>query len=594
MEHSLPKEPSSNGPATGDVTDANSSSAESTVNGVASPIATSNGSLVTSNGATFEGEHTMTSPTPGTDASGLDTIALNITRQREERHEALRMLLDDRLQADGQVLTTKARMGVMDSYVGTASLRWIAQNVKLFINLPLMRNKIDDKGRLIIDEEIIDDLQQRAPDWSRQPVLTYYLIRNRSRKFPAILVVIEQDWVNDPDAPEWDANKRARKDSLPVTPLDSQGRVALLDLRNGVTIYVVDGQHRLLGVMGLVELLRNGYFTIKAADGRSRRTERRDELLEHFSLTDADLIGLEDEVMGIEFLPAVLKGETREEARRRIRTTFVHVNKTARPLTQGELAVLDEDDGFAIVAREIGLRHPILHRDTAGDRVNWKSTALPSQSKWLTAVATLKDMAEGYLGSTQPFKAWVPERRGELPVRPLDPELDTARSEFAKLWDQIALLPSFADVKRGGNIDEWREFPPKGKGHLLMRPLGQLILAEAVGFLHLDENGPQLALDKIFDKLQRFDQHGGFENVNEPSSAWYGITFDPVRDRMIMTGRHTAVEMLKHLVYGLTPAARDSLLVEFRRLRSFENGVYYNYDGKTATNVDLVQLPPQI
>tara|TARA_B100000686_G_scaffold287830_1_gene313554 strand:+ start:260 stop:556 length:297 start_codon:yes stop_codon:yes gene_type:complete len=76
---------------------------------------------------------------------------------------------------------------------------------------------------------------------------------------------------------------------------------------------------------------------------------------------------------------------------------------------------------------------------------------------------------------------------GFATFRPLDEEHILSTS-----WTK---LPSFADVLRGTSIKDWQEFsdpdnPEKsGKGHLLMRPLGQLALAKAVGYLHNDPDG---------------------------------------------------------------------------------------------------------
>ena len=209
-----------------------------------------------------------------------------------------------------------------------------------------------------------------------------------------------------------------------------------------------------------------------------------------------------------------MKGETREEARRRIRSIFVHVNKSAKPLTPGELTLLDEDNGFAIVARNMGLNEPLLQKDKAGDRVNWKNSSLPARSNWLTTVATLKEMTEHYLSGGEPFRKWIAKPQ-EMPVRPTEAELKEGADKMHELWTYIAKLPSFADIQRGGNIDSWRDFPSpngkRGKGHLLMRPMGQIILAKAVGWSHIDDEGPHLSLELIFDKLRRYDERGGFE-----------------------------------------------------------------------------------
>ena len=52
-----------------------------------------------------------------------------------------------------------------------------------------------------------------------------------------------------------------------------------------------------------------------------------------------------DERIGIEIVPAVVRGETIVRACRRLRQLFVDVNEHAKPLTSGGLARLDEPHG---------------------------------------------------------------------------------------------------------------------------------------------------------------------------------------------------------------------------------------------------------
>jgi hypothetical protein len=100
------------------------------------------------------------------------------------------------------------------------------------------------------------------------------------------------------------------------------------------------------------------------------------------------------------------------------------------------------------------------------------------------------------------------------------PEL---RARLAPKWlaflDELITLPSFASILRGAKVDELHKFPardePKIRAHLLMRLLEQLILAEAVGYMHFDPIGPQLEVNEIFEMLERFDKRGGFEDVHE-------------------------------------------------------------------------------
>ena len=100
------------------------------------------------------------------------------------------------------------------------------------------------------DEETIDEILQRPLDWSRQAPLALYLVARKAHKFPAVLVVLSANWVDDPHADQWDEDGRARESAADFTPLDKDGAVGLLDITEQVSLFTLDGQHRLMGVQG--------------------------------------------------------------------------------------------------------------------------------------------------------------------------------------------------------------------------------------------------------------------------------------------------------------------------------------------------------
>ena len=155
----------------------------------------------------------------------------------------------------------------------------------------------------------------------------------------------------------------------------------------------------------------------------------------HIELPEIQKLAYEQ--IGIEFIPAVVKGETRAEARRRVRSIFAHVNLTAVKLSKGQLALLNEDNGFAIVARKIALYHPILkEKDGRNPRINWDSATVAAKSTVLTTLQALQEMSERYLKPRYPY--WKPSDRGLIPMRPEEEELEEGVKEFRQanlqLW----------------------------------------------------------------------------------------------------------------------------------------------------------------
>ncbi|RIU26225.1 DNA sulfur modification protein DndB [Mycobacteroides abscessus] len=532
----------------------------------------------------------MTQSNPAVDVYDLDAM-------EQKKTEFLRQVLAQRLTGDSVFLVQRARMGHVDTYVGRATFKWIANEIRLFTQLPILKSKINAKGQFEIDEQSVQDLQQRAPNWSRQQILTMYLFRQPRRKFPPILVVVQESWVNDPSSEEWDSEGRAKRTSLPmVTNLTEDGSVAIMDFgQPGVTVYVIDGSHRFIGIKGLSELIKSGKLMTKKPDGTEGNTSQDiDDLMEKFDVRQADLDGIMDESIGIEFIPAVVKGETATEARRRVRSVFVHVNKTAQPPTKGEVAILDEDNGFAIVARAIVFNHKLFKKDEPGDRINWKTNALPRNSKWLTSSVTVIEMVKDYLSRKPEYAKWKPDSAKEIPFRPIEDELEGGESDISKFFDKVAALPVFHKVATGTPIDKLREFPSDGEGHLLMRPIGQQILADAVGYLVNAPSGPRMELDAVFKRLAVYDKKGGFSNVTTPGSVWYGLTYNPFRKTMATDRKVQSALLLRHLLHEpLGEEDRDALVKALNEVREVQDkDKVWDWDGKTE--VDRVGLPVQI
>ncbi|OBI60630.1 DNA sulfur modification protein DndB [Mycobacterium sp. E796] len=521
---------------------------------------------------------------------------MDLEKIEEQKNEFLKAVLAQRLGGANTFLVSRTRMGHVDAYIGKATFKWIANNIMLFTQLPMLKSKLNEKGQIVIDEQSVQDLQQRAPNWSRQQILTMYLFRQPRRKFPPMLVVVQEAWVNDPDSDMWDENGCATRTSMPISmELTPDGSYAILDLSEaGVTIYVIDGSHRYIGIKGLKELMDTGKLMAKKPDGSDAKTwQDKDKLMAEFGVTQADVDGILDESMGIEFIPAVIEGETMVEARRRVRSVFVHVNKTAQPPTKGEIAILDEDNGFAIVAKAVAFSNKLFKKDDPGDRINWKTNALPKNSKWLTTSVTLIEMVKDFLGEKKVYAKWKPETSKEIPFRPVENELEDGETEMNDFLNRVAALPVFTKVATGTAIDDLREFSPDGAGHLLMRPIGQQILAEAVGYLFNHPDGPKMTLDVIFKRLTTYDKAGGFENISDPKSAWYGLTYNPYKKAMAVDKKKPSALLLRHLLHNqLTDEERKELLTALKEVRQIpETETYWNWDG---TKVSDLGLPVQI
>jgi len=504
-----------------------------------------------------------------------------------DRAEILSALLGQTIARDGQFVAFASRMGrtadtngslgvPVPSFTVLHSLEWISHHIRLGSEMPFMQDKIDhETGRLIVDSSNADEIKQRAPDWTRQAALAAYLAQPQ-RKFGPIMAVISPNWVEHSSHGNWNKDGRALTTSAEFTPIEPSGRVGLLKL-DGVRLYALDGQHRVLGMRGLRELQERGTLQLRSHDGTPRGgTMSRSEFCETFRVRIEDLQFIFEDTLPVEYTPAVVIGETHAEATRRIRRTFIAINSYAKKTDKGENILLDETDGFAVVARRLGVTHPLFKADDGEEpRVNWKGASITAGSSHLTTLSTLKEVAAAYLPMLKPeiFEHWRAPIRGMMPIRPPDAEIELGSDLILKLFDRIVRLPVFQILQRASSheyasvLNRWREFPEfdvfasrtcqdrelgSNRGHLLLRPLGQLILVKAVAELVASEanGGHGLGLDFVFRALEHIASNRGFE-MPRPQTVWYGVTYGSVRGRIVTRNKSWAHRLVVQQVHGL-------------------------------------------
>ena len=266
------------------------------------------------------------------DAEKIRKNSEDLLGRERNYKEALRLALDWQGDRKNHKVALPARMGSSKSYLASASLGWIAANVYLARDLPVFRKRIGDND-VAVDAAIADCLRKGAPDFSRQLPMTRYLATREHRKFPPLLLVACQDWVCEPGHDNWGPDGRALTGSLHVERLDTRSFVVDLEVTR-TSYFAFDGQHRLMAIKGLKELLDNGRLGARSKDGTAipGTGVTKDELEECCEKEGADpnrLLNSMDEDMGVEIVPAVQDRETFEEAVRRLRVLFFDVNEYA-------------------------------------------------------------------------------------------------------------------------------------------------------------------------------------------------------------------------------------------------------------------------
>jgi DGQHR domain-containing protein len=349
----------------------------------------------------------------------------------------------------------------------------------------------------------------------------------------------------------------------------------------------LDGQHRLMGIQGLIDLVKTGKLERYSKDKKPIGTSLTVDTLD---VQPSQLQALAEERVGIELIPAVVMGETREEAKRRVRSIFVHVNRMAVHLTPGQVKMLDEDDGFALVARRAAVSHPLLQPSHGHQRVNWKSSTIAANATVFTTLQTLAEMATRYLVHKYPL--WKQNEKGLVPLRPDDDQLEEALQYFLELLDKLRTMPSIATLDSDPDTGKMRRFKKEGKGgagHMLYRPIGQIALAQALGVLVFVK---KMSLDNLFGRLKKLEKSGAF-NLESPQSPFYLVLYDPSKQRMLVSGRDLAARLLQYMLGGMQNANDvKSLRNDFAESRHLGSGRYKDLDGKTIKGAATIALPP--
>lgn len=514
-------------------------------------------------------------------------------REREEQRNFLKQLLSEEIKRKGATVVLRSQMGfakteagsrvTVESFTAVHPISYIANtsHLKMGSEMDFLSSYMDEQGRVKIDAANAEEIAQRAPDWTRQPALTTYLLTDPNRKFGSLLAVVAPRWIDDPTSDNWDKDGRALKSAIEYEGLDIEGNIALIDIeRDDVDAYALDGQHRIMGIRG-IEDLRNGQFKIKNKAGDEKAPFPRQEYLDRFGLSRSDLDKIMAESMVVEYIPAVIKGETAKQAKQRVRSVFVAINSKAKKPSSGETALLDETYGFSVVSRHVAVNHPLFKEKGNGSRVDVKNTNLSKNSKFYTTLTHLISMAEEYLSSMDHFSKdgpisehWKPYFSDMVPMRPPEQEIEWGINHMKVVFDLMQDLPIFLNLEKGDSLVDARRVPKSGEsglGHMLLRPVGQVALVRAIGKAQLIGDADSISLGEIKDRLVKLDDLGQFE-MHKPENLWLGVLLNPKTGGVLASGMKLASDLLVYLLRGAGQAKRDELLAEVKKLRSNDIG----------------------
>jgi DNA sulfur modification protein DndB len=379
------------------------------------------------------------------------------------------------------------------------------------MNLDEISNRVDFADE-VHKSKNLSDMIQRQLKGDRSAQIAEYLKTQKERFFNSLVIATYKG------QPNWHAISSVRQKSKghELNSLDEEtlGSVGFLTLHGDEKLFALDGQHRLAGVKK----------AMKAG-------------LEQNPLDEVSVIFVAHEVT--------------KKGLERTRRLFTTLNKTARPVSKGDIIALDEDDVMAICVRR-------LIEDTnlfSGDRIAFvASNNMPVKNTTsLTTIGNLYDVLMILFTSTQ----WAlrEPKSALLRSRPNDTVLkqyfDYAQSYFVMLRQSFAELESFFSA----TSPETTVAKHRGNhgGKALFRPIGLEIITRVIARLTKD-----MSLEESIKRTAKLPR-----DLTVP--PYKGLMWDTGKKTITNAHKATLREVLLHMLGDYAKWNEDALLTRYRR-----------------------------
>ena len=288
----------------------------------------------------------------------------------------------------------------------------------------------------------LSDMIQRHLQRGRSGQIAEYLKVQPERFFNSLVIATYGG------QPNWhalsDVRSKGKTQELTEIDEDTIASVGFLTLRGDENLFALDGQHRLAGIKKAVKdgLESDPYDEVSVILVAHRGTKK----------------GLE-----------------------RTRRLFTTLNKTARPVSKGDIIALDEDDVMAICVRR-------LIEDTklfSGERIAFvASNNMPVKN--ITSLTTIGNLYDVFTVLFTNARSELQARKPDLQrIRPSDESLDAyfayAQRLFVYLGNHFEELDEFFSAKDTEPVV--RKYRGSHGGNALFRPIGLEIFARIIARL---------------------------------------------------------------------------------------------------------------
>lgn len=393
---------------------------------------------------------------------------------------------------------------------GTFS-NWTYFQVVFTVSDLIARVKSVDEVEIIHSGEV-SKMLQRAFDPKRLQPITQYLLKQSDSYINNMTVAIfggNPEWLNI------DVRGTMFDNEMEQEMLDSiADNIGLVKLDGQETLFVLDGQHRL---KALKEACKQ-----KPEIGK-----------EQISVT-------------------IIGHLNTDEGIKRTRRLFTTINRYAKPVSEGENILLDEDDASAILVRRLIEDYPKFTNESSGGKskgvVAFNKTAnlKSSDSDKFTTVISLWNINELILDNDLLYQYKI--RKNYVRIRPDDELLDNSFEAVITFWDSFfswfPLAAEFVSNPEGERFQNIRD----GGGPFFLRPIGQEIIAYIYQYFSHEGNNEKIeAISNIpFDLKHEF---------------WRFVLWDPYSKKMLTSKSYAR----NYLAYHFGIELKGSQLISLKK-----------------------------
>ncbi|MCU7860980.1 MAG: DGQHR domain-containing protein [Candidatus Thiodiazotropha sp. (ex Lucinoma kastoroae)] len=364
----------------------------------------------------------------------------------------------------------------------------------------------------IHNNERLSDMIQRQLKTGRSAQIAKYLETQPERFFNSLVVATYGG------QPNWhalsDLKSKSKNDEFQGLTEETVESVGFLTFRGDEKLFALDGQHRLAGIKKAVK-----------------------EGLESAPYDDVSVI--------------FVAHKENKKGLERTRRLFTTLNKTARPVSKGDIIALDEDDVMSICVRRL-IEDTALFSD---DRIAFvASNNMPVRNTTsLTTIGNLYDVLSILFTDA---KSELKKKKADLQrVRPNDEELD-AYFEYSRNYF-ILLRKNFKELEKyfaSKNTDAVvQKFRGSHGGNALFRPIGLEIFVRIIA--RLTKDMPLEEAIELASKLPR--------DLNK--APYEGLMWDSNKKTILNSHKVTLREILLYMVTGKSKYKEAILLERYRK-----------------------------